>query len=60
MACVTTCTNCGGCYEESSEDSANDPNRLCMHCFDKASNHAYECKCSLCKKWHALVPEMED
>lgn len=60
MACITTCTNCGSLYEDSSEESANDPNRLCMSCFDKASDHAYECKCGLCKKWHALVPEMED
>jgi hypothetical protein len=33
MACTTTCTNCGTCYEESSEESANDPNRLCAPCF---------------------------
>lgn len=60
MANVTTCTNCAGLYEESSEEAANDPNRLCMHCFDKASAHPYLCTCALCKKWHALVPEIED
>ena len=60
MANITTRTNCGSLYEEKSEEEANDPNRMCLHCFHNASNHPYECKCSICKKWHALVPEMED
>jgi hypothetical protein len=57
MACMTTCTNCARLYQESSEEAANDPNRLCLDCFDKASDHAYECKCGLCQKWRRLVPE---
>ena len=29
--------------------------------FDKASNHAYECRCDLCKQWWAEVgPEDDD
>jgi lipopolysaccharide biosynthesis regulator YciM len=57
MACITTCSWCGTCYEEISEEAANDPQRLCMTCFDKASGHAWDCSCGLCKKWHDLVPE---
>ena len=59
MACITTCTHCGNCYESISEEDANDPNRLCLPCFDAASDHPYKCKCGLCKKWHALIPEEE-
>lgn len=57
MANVTTCTECGKLYEEQSEEGANDPNRMCLGCFDRASNHAYGCKCNLCQKWHRLMPE---
>lgn len=61
MACITNCTACGKAYEEQSEESANDPSRLCLACFDTASNHAYECRCGVCTKWHKLVPpEAED
>lgn len=59
MAGITTCMGCGTCYEESSEEAANDPNRLCMTCFDKASDHHIQCKCNLCQKWHMLVPGEE-
>lgn len=27
--------------------------------FDAASNHPYECKCDLCKRWWAELPEEE-
>lgn len=55
MARITTCTTCGCAYEELSEEAANDPNRLCMTCFDRASNHDERCDCQTCKKWHALM-----
>lgn len=35
MSHITTCTACGKVYEETSEESANDPNRTCLECFDK-------------------------
>lgn len=35
MSHITTCTACGKPYEESSEEAANDPNRICLGCFDK-------------------------
>lgn len=34
MSHITTCTACGKAYEESSEELANDPIRLCLSCFD--------------------------
>jgi hypothetical protein len=35
MAHITTCTSCLNCYEESSEEYANDPNRVCVGCYRK-------------------------
>ena len=32
MSCVTICTKCGALYEESSEERANEPGRLCRTC----------------------------
>ena len=32
MPRITNCTGCGELYEESSEEDANDPFRLCAHC----------------------------
>lgn len=32
MACVTTCSKCGKLYEESSEECANEPGRMCTSC----------------------------
>lgn len=32
MSHITNCPRCGACYEESSEESANDPLRLCRTC----------------------------
>ena len=60
MACITTCSHCGHLYEEASEEDANCPTRLCWPCFDKAAQHAYECKCSLCAKYWTLVPPEEE
>ena len=34
MSHITTCPRCGACYEESSEEHANDPRRLCPDCCD--------------------------
>lgn len=59
MSCITSCTGCGRAYKESSEESTNDPNRLCLFCFTQASNHPYKCRCTLCVKWAKLVPEEE-
>jgi hypothetical protein len=33
MSHVTTCPVCGDCYQESSEEAANDPSRLCWPCW---------------------------
>lgn len=33
---ITTCTNCGKGYYESSEEMANEPGRLCMACWNQA------------------------
>lgn len=33
MACTTTCPGCGRCYEETSEEEANSPSRLCLACY---------------------------
>ena len=32
MAAVTTCPQCGACYEETSEEAANSRSRLCGKC----------------------------
>lgn len=32
MANITTCSECGRAYEESSEEAANAPYRQCWHC----------------------------
>jgi len=32
MAHITTCTHCGKAYEETSEETANMPERLCPGC----------------------------
>ena len=32
---ITTCSKCGKCYEESSEERANEPDRLCHECYSK-------------------------
>jgi hypothetical protein len=33
MAHITTCTDCGKCYQEYSEEFANEPNRVCRACY---------------------------
>lgn len=33
LAMLTTCTRCGRVYEETSDETANDPGRLCMPCW---------------------------
>lgn len=42
MPNITTCTRCGKCYEETSEERANEAERLCAECFnvvdDRRSN----------------------
>ena len=35
MSNITTCTECGKCYEEVSEESANQPKRECPECWHK-------------------------
>lgn len=30
---ITTCTKCGKAYEESSNETANEPGRLCGPCY---------------------------
>lgn len=57
MSHITNCTACGKAYEELSEESSNDPNRICLGCFDTASNHHEHCSCSICQKWHVLMGE---
>lgn len=59
MANITTCSNCSHLFEASSEEEANLPDRLCLTCFDRASNHPVECRCDLCQKWWKRVPEEE-
>lgn len=34
MPHITTCSACGGLYEESNEETANEPNRLCRQCHE--------------------------
>lgn len=42
MARLTTCTHCGSCYEESSEERANEAERLCGKCFEgRCLNRSY-------------------
>jgi len=41
MANITTCTICGHSYEESSEDTANAPERLCSACFRQRKINDY-------------------
>jgi len=39
---ITTCTHCGNAYEESSEERANERDRLCGTCFERRClNRAY-------------------
>lgn len=59
MAHITTCSSCGHLYEASSEETANEQDRLCLTCFDKASDHPYECRCAICQKWWKMVPKEE-
>lgn len=33
MSHTTTCPRCGSCYEESSEEAANSPDRMCSRCW---------------------------
>lgn len=35
MTHATTCTTCGALYEESSEETANAPERECVSCFNR-------------------------
>jgi len=37
MSCVTTCTTCGKCYEEFSEEAANMQTRECSACWKNAN-----------------------
>lgn len=37
MTHITICTDCGCCYEESSEEAANAPDRLCSPCWQQAA-----------------------
>jgi len=34
MSHITNCSKCGCAYEESSEETARHPNRLCFKCYD--------------------------
>ena len=34
MPHITVCPECGKGYEESSEEEANNPNRLCRECYE--------------------------
>lgn len=31
---ITTCTKCGKAFEANSEESANEPGRICIRCFN--------------------------
>lgn len=42
MAHITTCTQCGKLYEESSEEYANEPNRLCLACWRSQNAPVHE------------------
>jgi len=42
MSAITTCSRCGDLYEESSEESANDPERLCSICFRDLHGKDYD------------------
>jgi hypothetical protein len=44
MACITTCSKCGRCYQEISEEEANAPDRKCANCFQPQPLHAEEVK----------------
>lgn len=33
MPCITTCAKCGKLYEESSDENANRPDRMCPPCW---------------------------
>lgn len=37
MSHATTCPRCGSCYEESSDEQANSPDRLCNSCWQTAA-----------------------
>ncbi len=46
MMPITNCTKCGKLYEDQSEESANDPERLCYPCFeaDDGKERTDECE----------------
>jgi hypothetical protein len=37
MSHITICPACGDCYQEFSEEAANDPRRLCWPCWQAAN-----------------------
>lgn len=39
MGIITTCPECKCCYEEQSEEEANNPLRLCYSCYEEKSKH---------------------
>lgn len=50
MACLTNCPKCGTCYEESSEEQANSPARVCMNCWMAArTEENLRPVCSYCR-----------
>ncbi len=47
MSHRTNCTHCGVAYEETSEDRASEPGRLCWDCSTSKMRNA----CLACNRW---------
>jgi hypothetical protein len=37
---ITTCTDCGGCYDAGSEEQAYEPERFCCSCWQRRTRYA--------------------
>jgi hypothetical protein len=56
MANVTTCSACGAIYEESSEEAANHPNRLCSRCWqDRGREYRLRSVAAACRTCGAEI-----
>ncbi|MCC6352788.1 MAG: hypothetical protein IT577_02815 [Verrucomicrobiae bacterium] len=42
MSYTTTCPQCGSCYDESSDEQANSPDRLCSKCWSAQARRFQE------------------
>lgn len=64
MPHITTCTRCGKGYEESSEEAANAPERLCHRCWAEDQEFRYadddEPCCIRCDGTGTIVSCMDD